>query len=147
MTTEQKINMLYDKDTKESYQNLLELEELSKTSNELYQYIDNFFEMINHEKYAIRTRGYRMFCEQTKWDIDNKINENIDKLLLEIKDEKPTAVRQKLQSLQNVILCKKELQSKIKQSVLKLDTSEYKDTMRPLIEKDIENILKLIDSE
>jgi hypothetical protein len=139
------IKALYSKDTSEAYKVLLELEEISEKENLLYNYFDEFFQMMENEKYVIRVRGYRLLCKQAKWDKGNKIDKIIDKVLLEIGDEKPTAVRMKLKALENIVLNKKGLNGKIKKKILEMDCSKYKDTMQPLILKDVENILSLIN--
>ncbi len=87
-------------------------------------------------------RGFRIICKLSKWDNDNKINNNIDILLQVLDDEKPTIVRQCLSSLNNLLLYKIDLSEKVENKLKKLDLSKYKDTMKPLIKKDIDFILK-----
>jgi hypothetical protein len=139
------IQSLYEKDTKETYQVLLELEKLSDENNSLYQYIDEFFKMIQNEKYIMRVRGYRLLCKQAKWDTENKINTMIDNMLIEIEDEKQTAIRQKLKALEDIAKHKTELHQKIKQKIASIDCSKYRETMQGLIEKDIKHLLVIID--
>jgi hypothetical protein len=145
MQLDNMICALYKKDTKEAYQVLLELEKLSEENNSLYNYIDIFFEMIQSEKYIMRVRGYRLLCKQAKWDTENKINSMIDKILLEVEDEKQTAIRQKLKALEDIAKHKTELHQKIKQKITGIDCSKYRDTMQSLIEKDITHLLEIID--
>jgi len=140
-----KIKLLYDKGTSVSYANLLELEEISERDNTLYAYLNEFIAMLKNEKYVIRVRGFRLLCKQAKWDIDDKINEVIIEILFAVNDEKPTAVRQALQYLTYIVLNKRELVSIIKEAVLSIDCSRFKDTMRPLIEKDIQTLIKVMD--
>ena len=145
MKIEEKIKMLYEKDSSETYKNLLELEILSENENSLYKYFDEFLSMIDNDKYTIRVRGYRLLCKQAKWDVDNKINSSVHILLSKVEDDKPTVVRLKIKALQDIIVVKKDIQDKIKERLLEIDTFKYKDTMQPLILKDIEETLKLID--
>ena len=139
--------MLYDKENSASYKNLLELEAFSERSDNLYSYFDLFISMLDDEKYAIRVRGFRLICKQSKWDYENKINKNIDKILLILDDEKPTAVGQALQFLgHSLVPYKKELGCKIKQAALSIDCTRFKaDTMRPLIEKEVQKLVKMCD--
>lgn len=146
MKIEEKIKLLYDKDNSTSYNNLLELEKLSEKENTLYSYFDTFLEMINSEKYVLKVRGYRLICKQAKWDKKNKIDYYIDNILEHVEDEKPTAVRQNIRALQDIIVFKSKLRDKIRKKLLKINVSQYKDTMRPLIEKDIKGAIELIDS-
>jgi hypothetical protein len=140
------IQALYEKDTKEAYQVLLELEKLSEENNSLYNYIDDFFKMMQSEKYIMRVRSYRLLCNQAKWDTENKINFMIDKMLIEIEDEKQTAIRQKIKALEDIAKHKTELHQKIKQKIMNIDCSKYRDTMQSLIAKDIQHLLDTIDS-
>lgn len=144
MVVEEKIELLFDKDTSVAYKNLLELESLSEKENTLYDYLDTFLEMINSDKYVLRVRGYRLLCKQAKWDTENKINNAIDKILLKVEDIKPTAVRQNIKALQDIIVAKKELGDKIRNKLLEIDTFKHKDTMQLLIQKDIEETIALI---
>lgn len=145
MEIKRKIESLEEGDTKSAYENLKELEAISEQKNVLYPYMDKFISMLNSEKYVIRVRGFRLLCKQAKWDTDSKINDNINDILTAVNDEKPTAVRQALKYLKFVVPYKKELNSIIKQAVLKIDCSGYKDTMQPLIKKDIQNLARQID--
>lgn len=145
MDIEALIDKLYDKDTSKAFEDLKELELLSDNSNILYPYLGKFVEMVNSEKYVIRVRGFRLFCKQAKWDTENIINKCIDSVLVLLDDEKPTAIRQAIQYLEYIVPHKKELNGKIEASVLSIDCLKFKDTMRPLIEKDIQRLLRLIN--
>jgi len=140
-----RIKLLYGKNTKDAYKNLQELEALSEKDNVLYLYTDEFIAMLKNKQYSIRVRGFRLLCKQAKWDNDNKINTAIDDIAAALNDEKPTAIRQALQYLMYVVLYKKELNDKIREAVLSIDLSRFKDTMRPLIAKDIQVLLQLIE--
>jgi len=139
---------LYDKDTRTAYANLQALEFLSEKENTLYPYLETFLAMAGNEKYVIRVRGIRLLCKQARWDADNKIDPAIEVILqAALHDEKPTAVRQALKALEEVVLHKPQLRGRIKERLLAADCSAYnKDTMRGLIKKDIEHLLARIDS-
>jgi len=139
------IDTLYSKDEKQAYSSLLMLEQISEETNIVYPYFDTFAEMIYNSHYFIRLRGYRLLCKQAKWDYENKIEMIIEDIIIQIEDEKPTAVRQKIKALEDIVLYKKELNDKIRQGILSLNCSKYKESMRGLIIKDIQNLLKLID--
>lgn len=141
---ENEIKILYDKDDKEAYHKLIELESISTESDELYDYFNYFEKMLDDDKSYIRVRGFRMICSLSQWDKDNKINKIIDKLLLELNDEKPTAVRQCLKALHLVLLYKPELSDSIEEKLRSIDVNKYKDSMSPLIEKDVNELLKNI---
>lgn len=139
------LSMLEDKDTSKAFEALKELEEISDSSNILYPYIDKFIEMTGSGKYAIRVRGFRLLCKQSKWDTNNKINESLEGVLAILDDEKPTAVRQALTALHDLVPYKKELEELIRERVLAIDYYKYKDTMHSLISKDIQNLLNNMD--
>lgn len=90
-------------------------------------------------------RGFRLFCKQARWDIDNIINKNINDVLIILNDDKPTAVRQALVALQDVVIYKKELIDIIIDRVLAIDCYRYKETMHGLILKDIAKIMNVME--
>ena len=137
----EELDNLYNIDNKISYQNLLDLEIITTESNELYNYFDELLKLLSSDKSFIRVRGFRLICALAKWDNNNKINDNIEKILNVLDDEKGTAVRQCLSKLNLILIYKIELTDIIEKKLRNLDLSKYKDTMKPLIEKDIYYIL------
>ena len=95
----------------------------------------------------LRVRGFRLLCKQAKWDTENKIDREIESILREVDDKKPTAVRQKLKALEEIVRYKKALHSKIRDKVLSLDYLRFKDTMHSLIVKDIQSLLQVMEGE
>lgn len=138
----EKINNLYNEDNNSAYKTLLELETITTESNELYNYFNEFLKMLNNEKTFIRVRGFRLICSLAKWDNENKINKNIDIILIELEDEKGTSVRQCLEKLNLILMHKIELTDIIENKVRNLEQSKYKESMQFLIKKDIDYILK-----
>jgi hypothetical protein len=137
--------MLEDKDTSAAYKALQKLEQISDETGAVYAYIDKFVNMINSEKYVIRVRGFRLFCKQAKWDRDNILDENIDAALRILNDEKPTAVRQALAALPDIIRYKPDLREIVKNAVYDINYMRYKDTMHSLIARDIQGVLHVIE--
>lgn len=136
--------MLYTKDDKVAYENLLELENEVTESNELYNYFDDLVSMLKNENTFARVRAFRLICALAKWDYDNKINNNIDLVLSELDDETSTSVRQCLNKLNLILLYKPELSEKVVIKLEQLDLSKYKESMQSLIKRDIDLILKNI---
>lgn len=141
MDTEFLLSMLAAKDTKQAYGALLELEHISEESNNLYPCTERFADMVSDQAWAVRCRGFRLFCRQVRWDEDGVIDRCLDQALAILEDEKPTAVRQALAALLDVVSYKRELWPSIRERVEALDTTRYKDSMAPLIEKDIRRLL------
>lgn len=136
------IEGLQDKNAVAAHELLLELEERSAQSGELYEYFDKFAALIHHKSSFVRSRGFRLCCAQAKWDSQNKLNESISELLSMLEDSKPTAVRQCLAALHTAIRYKPELCEPIRLKLEALNLSEYKDSMRPLLENDIAQLKK-----
>ena len=142
MSKEEIFNIFYGKETWDIWRKFQEIESSIDESKLLYKYFDDIKKMLLDEKSYIKMRGFRIICKLSKWDNDNKINNIIDILLQVLDDEKPTIVRQCLSSLNNLLLYKIDLSEKVENKLKKLDLSKYKDTMKPLIKKDIDFILK-----
>ena len=141
MSKEEIFNIFYGKETWDIWRKFQEIESSIDESKLLYKYFDDIKKMLFNEKSYIKMRGFRIICKLSKWDKDNKINNIIDSLLQVLDDEKPTIVRQCLSSLNNLLLYKIELSEKVENKLKKLDLSKYKDSMKPLIQKDIDCIL------
>lgn len=135
---------LQNKNDKEAHQLLLQLESRSAETDELYEYFEDFVGLMKGKSSYVRTRGFRLICAQAQWDHENKIERNIDVLLSMLDDEKPTAVRQCLAALHNIVLYKPDLSETIEAKLLQMDLSKYNDSMSPLLQKDIDELRKMM---
>ena len=129
------------KDTKQAYGALLELERLSEETDDLYPFTERFADMVSDRAWAVRCRSFRLFCKQARWDDDGIIDCCLDRALVILEDEKPTAVRQALAALLDMVPYKRELRPVIRARVEAMDLSRCKDSMEPLIRKDIQTLL------
>lgn len=69
------INMLINLDNKQAYSVFKELLALSEKSDILYPYFNRFVEMMNNQDNSyIRTRGLRLIAYNSRWDVDNQVN-------------------------------------------------------------------------
>lgn len=59
--------------------------------------------------WAIRCRGFRLLCKQTRWDENGTINGCLERALTILESEKPTAVRRALAALPEAVPYKREL--------------------------------------
>lgn len=141
MNLEILLSMLTAKDTEQGYGALLELEHLSEECDDLYPYTERFAEMVSHKAWAVRCRGFRLFCKQARWDDNGVIDRSLDQALVILEDEKPTAVRQALAALLDMAPYKRDLWPVIRARVEAVNLTRYKDSMAPLIEKDIQKLL------
>ena len=83
---------------------------------------------------------YKTICgDGKKWTIYS--DETIVQVLTILQDEKPTAVRQALAALQEVVRYKPALWEPIGKAVGSVDVYRYKDSMRSLLEKDMQALL------
>lgn len=128
-----------------AYQLLKQLEIESAESNQYYNYFDDFINLLDSKSSFVRVRGFRLACAQAKWDIENKIEKNIDKLLEQLDDPKPTAIRQYLTALHIISLYKPKLNEPIKNKLETMDLSKFKDSMLPLIKKDIDELYQVLN--
>lgn len=137
------IQKLTDKNDVQAHNYLLRLEGISAESDELYPLFDDFLRLTHHSSSFVRSRGFRLCCCQARWDRARKIESNLDEMLNMLDDDKPTAVRQCITALHVVLLYQPELLPKIKQKIANLCLDKYKDSMRPLIKKDIDELLEM----
>ena len=146
MDTQERMARLYNKDTKAGYANLLEMEDISRRSDVFYPCLNEFIAMLQSESYVVRVRGFRLLCLQAQWDTKNKhIDENTGAILAALQDNKPTAVRQMLMYLGFLAPYKPQLRGEIQDAMARIDLSKLKDTMAPLIGKDMEKLNKILD--
>lgn len=138
------IEELKNKDHKAAYDLMRKLQEKSAQSNEMYTYFNDFIKLITHESSYVRTRGVTLACAQARWDVENKLDEDIDTILTLLHDKKPITVRKCLEALHEVALYKLELNETIESALNQMDLSIYKDSMAPLIKKDMEELRKRI---
>ncbi len=137
MELEEKIDLLTGKDQYAGYEAFTDLLAESRQSDTVYAYMDHFAEMIDSKNSYARTRALLLIAANAKWDASGKINALIDRYLAHIVDEKPITSRQFIQALPELAASKPELKEKILRALETADLSQYKNTMRPLVEKDI----------
>lgn len=139
------ITLLQDKDDKKAYALSKEISAKSVVSDEYYIYFDEFIGLLNHKSSYVRTRGFCLACSQARWDEDGKLAGAMNLMLALLHDEKPTVVRQCLGALHEVVLYRPELCDVIRAELKKIDLSKYKDSMSPLIKKDMNELLKIME--
>ena len=142
---EESLAIIQDSNDDLAYSETKKIIEESKTSDKYYEYIDKLSILLDHKKSYIRTRAFMIICAQSRWDKDNKIKSLLPQLLKFYHDEKPTVVRQSLNASKEILLYLPALSKSIKQELDSIDLSAYKDSMAPLIEKDIEELKKSLN--
>lgn len=137
MEMEEKIDLMTGKDQYAGYDACMELLAESRQSDAVYAYLDRFAEMMDNKNSYARTRGLLLIAANARWDTSGKIDALLDRYLAHILDEKPITSRQCVQALPELAEFRPELKERILRALETADLSQYKDTMRPLIQKDI----------
>ena len=135
------IEMLTSKDDKYSYSFSKKIVFESQETNKWYDCFDEFTTLLNHPKSLVRNRALIILASLAKWDNKNKFDNVIEDYLSLITDEKPITSRQCIKALVKIGQTKPCYISKIITALTSADLSKYKDSMRPLIEKDISETL------
>ena len=138
---EDNFTLLFDKNNNTAYKALQALQKECEESDKVYCYMDKLADMIDSDNSYIRTRGLTLIAYNAKWDIDNKIDEIIDKYLKHIEDVKPITARQCIKLLPMIAKNKPELKRDIVSALQKANVSIYADSMQSLVYKDIQNSL------
>lgn len=109
----------------------------SKDTDKWYEYFDEFAALLRHPKSLVRNRAIFILAENAQWDEDGRFDGILDEFLSHITDEKPITARQCIKALAQVGTANPRYIPKILLCLREADLSKYKDSMRPLIEKDI----------
>lgn len=139
------IQRLQDKDDKKAYAFARKIDAASAASDEYYPYFEDFLGLTGRRNSFVRTRGFILCCAQARWDSQGKLQEALPVLMRLLHDAKPTVVRQCLAALHEVALYRPELCEPILAEVKSIDLSEYKDSIAPLIKKDIDELMKVLE--
>ena len=117
----------------------------SRKANDWYEYFDEFASLLSHPKSLVRNRALNILAANAQWDYQNKFDLIITDYLTHITDEKPITARQCIKGLRQVGAAKPQYIPEILEALHSADLSQYKDSMRPLIEKDIRQTILLLD--
>lgn len=139
------LTTLTGSDNRQTYAALQDLEAISRNSDQLLAKIPVFAEMVTSKRSFVRVRGFRLLCQQAKWDQEGELDCLLPVALAILADSKPTVLRQALAALHEVVKAKPQLRQLIVQQTAAIDCSKFnQETMAPLIEKDIAELQQLI---
>lgn len=85
-----------------------------------------------------------ILAANAQWDEENRFDAILSDFLTHITDEKPITARQCVKALAQVGQAKPQYIPRIVSSLRCADLSKYKESMRPLIEKDISETEKIL---
>ena len=109
----------------------------SRERDTWYEHFDAFASLLNHPKSLVRNRALHILAANARWDTENLFDAVLPEFLSHVTDEKPITARQCIQALAQVGLAKPQYIPQILDRFHSADLSGYKDSMRPLIEKDM----------
>jgi len=109
----------------------------SRDTDIWYEYVDAFAALLSHPKSLVRNRVLHILAANAQWDKENRFGAILPEFLAHVTDEKPITARQCIKALAQVGLEKPQYVPQILACFHNADLSKYKDSMRPLIEKDM----------
>ena len=113
----------------------------SQETDKWYELFEEFASLLNHPKSLVRNRALTILAANARWDEENRFDAVIENYLSHITDEKPITARQCVKALAQIGQAKPQYVPMISAALRSADLSQYKDSMRPLIEGDIQNTL------
>ena len=116
----------------------------SHDTNEWYEYFDWFASLLNHPKSLVRNRALNILAANAQWDDENRFDTILDDYLTHITDEKPITARQCIKALRQIGEAKPQYIPRILSCFHGADLSKYKDSMRPLIDRDMEETERVL---
>lgn len=128
---------LTSKDEKSACAYVCEIISESMESNKWYEHFDEFASLLDYPNSLVRNRVLYILAAIAQWDNKNRFDSIISAYLTHVTDEKPITARQCVKALAQVGLAKPQYIPEIISCFQKADLSKYKDSMRPLIERDM----------
>ena len=116
----------------------------SQESDQWYPFVKEFASLLHHPKSLVRNRIMHILAANAQWDCDHAFDGFIDEFLTHITDDKPISARQCIQALTAIGSAKPQYIRRIRSAFQAADLSKYKDSMRPLIEKDMATARQLL---
>ena len=119
----------------------------SAESDGWYEYIDKFAQLLENPKSLVRNRAMHILAANAQWDDENRFDAILPAFLAHITDEKPISARQCIKALARFGTAKPQYIAQILSAFHSADLSKYKDSMRPLIEKDMSEAERILISQ
>lgn len=116
----------------------------SRETDEWYDCFDEFASLLSHPKSLVRNRALYILAANAAWDNENRFEFVLKDYLSHITDEKPITARQCIKALAEVGQAKPQFIPEILAALRDADLSQYRDSMRPLIEKDIRETIEIL---
>ena len=139
------ISELTAKDDPAAYARTKEIAAASELSPEYYPHLEEFASLLGDAKSYIRTRAFILSCSQARWDSEGRLRKILPEMLALLHDPKPTVARQCLNAVKEIAVFRPELCGEIRKALSEIDLSKYRDSMAPLIRKDMDEVTELLD--
>lgn len=114
-----------------------QIAEESRTSGCWHLYFKDFAALLRYKNSLVRNRAMAILAANARWDTENQLDALLGEILSHITDEKPITARQCIKVLPEIAAAKPALIPQIRSALENADLSGYRDSMQPLILKDI----------
>ncbi len=112
-----------------------------------YPYFDETISLLNHKNSLVRNRAIEIITANARWDMAGKLDSVMGVFLGHVTDEKPITARQCIKALGMIGAAKPQLIPQIKATLEYADLTGYRDSMQPLILKDIVAVLRQLNEK
>lgn len=119
----------------------------SRERDRWYPYFDEALGLLGHKNSLVRNRAIAILAANARWDASGRLDAAIDAFLAHVTDEKPITARQCIQALSEIAAAKPRLVPQIKAALEHADLTDYRDSMQPLIFKDIVAVLRELNEK
>lgn len=109
----------------------------SRESDRWAPYLTDFAALLGHKNSLVRNRAISIIAANARWADVGQLDALMGEFLCHITDEKPITARQCIKALPEIGLAQPHLVPHIRRALTHADLSGYRDSMRPLILKDI----------
>lgn len=105
-------------------------------------YLADFAALLRHRNSLVRNRAVSILAANARWAPAEIFDSLMDEFLRHVADEKPITARQCIQALPEIAAAQPQMVPRIRQALESADLTGYRDSMRPLILKDMMAVLE-----
>ncbi len=138
------VDLLSEKDDKLRYNAFLLLQAHSREQPSVYRYWDVLERKLFSNNSYQRSLGVMLIADNVRWDNEGKFTKTFNKYMTCCSDEKFITARQTVQGLETIVKSTDRYNDAIKQALVKLQFTKYKENQQSLLKKDVSNALKAI---
>ena len=113
----------------------------SRESSRWAPYLADFAALLRHKNSLVRNRAISLLAANARWASAEAFEALMDEFFRHVTDEKPITARQCIQALPEIAAAQPRLIPRIRRTLEHADLSRYRDSMQPLILKDITAVL------